>query len=87
MSTRKTSDLAVKVGSYQNAQGENKNRYKNCGMILTKDDGGEMIMIDPLFNFAGVQRDQGRDYVILSKFDVKDENKAPAPATTPQFEE
>ena len=82
MASKKTHDLSVKVGTYLK-DGAEKGRYKTCGMILTKDDGGEMIMIDPLFNFAAVQRDTGRDYVILSKFEVK-ENKS---AGAPQFDE
>ena len=83
MSARKTADLCVKVGTYPK-DGKDKNKYRNCGIVLTADDGGEMLMIDPLFNFAAVQRDQGRDYVILSKFEVKEENK---PAAAPQWEE
>jgi hypothetical protein len=84
MASKKTHDLSVKVGTYVK-DGAEKGRYKNVGMILTKEDGGEMLMIDPTFNFAAVQRDAGRDYVILSKFEVKDENKKPVSA--PQFEE
>ena len=84
MGFSKKSDLAVKVGTYQK-DGESKNRYKNCGMVLSDEKGGEMLMIDPTFNFAAVQRDAGRDYVILSKFEVKDDNKRPAQA--PAWEE
>lgn len=83
MASKKTHDLAVKVGSYTNSQGEQKNRYKNCGMILTKDDGGKMLMIDPTFNFAAVKLDEGRDYVIISEFEIKDKAEPaqkPAPA-------
>ena len=45
---------------------------KNVGMVLTKEDGGEILMIDPTFNFAAVKRDEGRDMVIISKFEVKE---------------
>ena len=46
-----------------------------------------MRMIDPTFNFAAVKLDEGRDYVIISEFEVKDKDKAePAqkPAATKQ---
>lgn len=85
--TKKTHDLAVKVGTYQNAQGETKNRYKTCGMILTKDDGGRMIMIDPLFNFAAVRLDEGRDFVIISEFEVKEAKQEAKLTNVSQFEE
>ena len=66
---------------------ETKNRYKNVGIILQKDDGGEMIMIDPTFNFAAV-KEQDRDYVILSKFEVKEDKKEPTKAAgQPVWEE
>jgi hypothetical protein len=71
MSTVKSHDLAVKVGSYEK-DGKTKGRYKNVGMILKKDDGGEMILIDPTFNFAAVSRPEGKDMVIVSKFEVKE---------------
>jgi hypothetical protein len=71
MSTVKSHDLAVRVGSYEK-DGKTKGRYKNVGMILKKDDGGEMILIDPTFNFAAVSRPEGKDMVIVSKFEVKE---------------
>jgi hypothetical protein len=80
MASKKTHDLCIKSGSYQK-DGETKNRYKQVGMILQNDKGVDMIMIDPCFNFAAVKED-GRDYVILSKFDVKDKQ-----AAAPAFEE
>lgn len=71
--SKKTHDLVVKSGTYQK-DGETKSRYKNIGMILTKDDGGEIILIDPLINFAAVPREEGRDYVVVSKFEVKEKS-------------
>jgi len=80
--TQKTHDLAVKTGSYTDNNGNTKNRYKNCGMVLKKDDGGEIILIDPTFNFAGVKLDSDRDMVIISKFEVKKREQA-ATSQTP----
>jgi hypothetical protein len=77
--SKKIADLAVKVGTYLK-DGKEKGRYKNCGIILQKEDGGKMTMIDPTFNFAAVKLAEGRDYVILSEFEVKDGNgQAAAP--------
>ena len=80
MSIVKTHDLAVKIGSYEK-DGETKGRYKNVGMILKKDDGGEIIMIDPTFNFAAVKRAEGKDMVIISRFEVKDKDNKKQEAT------
>ena len=85
MASKKTHDLCIKSGSYQK-DGETKNRYKNVGMILQKEDGGEMIMIDPSVNFAAF-KEQDREYVILSKFEVKEAKQETKPAATPQFDE
>lgn len=71
---KKTADLTVRVGSYEK-DGESKGRYENCGMILKDDDGKKMIMINPRFNFAGVKLDEGRDYVIVSAFEIKEKEE------------
>ena len=83
--SKKTHDLCVKAGTYQK-DGETKNRYKNVGMILQKEDGGEMIMIDPTFNFAAV-KEQDRDFVIVAKFEVKEDKQKDAPTGAQQFDE
>lgn len=71
---KKTHDLTVKVGTYER-EGETKGRYENCGMILKDEDGKKMIMINPRFNFAGVKLDEGRDFVIVSSFEVKEKEE------------
>jgi hypothetical protein len=70
---KRTHDLAVKVGEYQ-SEGKTKNRYRNVGTILQGDDGNELILIDPTFNFAAVKLQDGRDMVMVSKFEVKATN-------------
>lgn len=67
---KKTHDLAVKVGTYTDNNGNEKGKYKNVGIVIEKDDGGSFMMIDPTFNFAGVDRN-GHDMVLVSKFEVK----------------
>lgn len=65
MATRKY-DLAVKTGSYQNQNGETKNRYMNVGVVL-EGDNGPFILLDPAFNPAGVPRKDDR--VLISMFE------------------
>ena len=74
-------DLAVKVGSYVNRDGETKNRYQNVGAVLANNDGGKFIMLAKWFNPAGVVDERGGESIILSMFKPQDrEEAAPAPA-------
>lgn len=70
---KKTHDLVVKVGTYTDNNGYEKGKYKNVGIVMEKDDGGSFMMIDPTFNFAGVDR-YGHDMVLVSKFELKKQN-------------
>jgi hypothetical protein len=69
MGFKKTADLAVKVGSYEK-NGKQKARYENIGMVLTNDDGSSMMLIKRTFNPAGVPNPDGKDSIVISKFDV-----------------
>lgn len=71
MSTKKIYDLAVKTGTYTNAEGDEKGRYLNVGAIMQKDDGGKFIFINRTFNPAGVPNPNDRDNLILSMFEPK----------------
>jgi hypothetical protein len=53
-------DLVVKVGSYVDRSGEEKNRYQNVGVVL---DGkyGPYILLNRWFNPAGVPGDSDKD--------------------------
>lgn len=68
----KTHDLVVKVGSYTNREGEEKPRYENIGAII-EGKNGAYIMLRRTFNPAGVPDSDGRDSVIVSMFEVKDD--------------
>lgn len=72
---KKTHDLVVKVGSYTK-DGETKGRYKNVGLMMENDEGKQFLMIDPTFNFAGLQRQDGKDMVIVSMFEPKEKQAA-----------
>ena len=80
MATKKTYDLAVKVGTYSK-DGETKNRYHNIGSVMVKDDGGKFILLDRCFNIAGVPNPDNRDTVIVSLFEVKKQTDVPAPVS------
>jgi hypothetical protein len=80
----KTHDLAVKVGSYTNQQGEQKNRYQNVGALM-QGDNGQFIMLAKWFNPAGVQDDRGGESILISVFEPRQEGQqAPQrPASRP----
>jgi hypothetical protein len=66
--SRKTYDLAVKVGSYTDSQGNEKGRYENIGAVM-EGDKGPFIMLKKTFNPAGVNTD--RDSILVSMFEPK----------------
>lgn len=85
MATKKIYDLAVQNGSYEK-DGVTKNRYLNVGAVMQKDDGGKFIFLERTFNPAGVPNPDGRTNLILSMFEVKDNNSSsPQPVSnTPE---
>jgi len=81
-------DLAVIVGSYTNKNGEEKKRWKNIGSVIQTKDGGKVILLDRTFNPAGVPVEEGRDSIMVSMFEPKDEGNGQQrqrpPAAKPQ---
>jgi hypothetical protein len=77
----KTHDLAVKVGSYTNQQGETKGRYQNVGALM-QGDNGPFIMLAKWFNPAGVQDGHGGESILISVFEPRQEGQQ-APAQRP----
>lgn len=73
MAAKKVKDLAVKVGSYQK-DGETKNRYENIGSVMKSDDGSTFLFIKKTFNPAGVPTDEGRESILVSVFDLKEQD-------------
>ena len=78
MAITKKYDLAVKTGSYQDNQGQTKNRYQNIGAVM-QGDNGPFILLDPLINLAAVPREPGKDRVMVSCFEPKVEGAQSAP--------
>lgn len=73
MSAKIKYNITVKVGTYEKA-GETKGRYKTVGSVMEKDDGSRFLLIDPLFNFAGVKREENRDMIICSLMEPKEKD-------------
>ena len=70
-------DVCVKTGSYQNAQGEMKNRYENIGTVMQGDDGGQFMLLKTTFNPAGVPNPENKDAVLCSMFAPQQQGQAP----------
>lgn len=78
MATTKKYDLAVKTGSYTDSTGQTKNRYQNIGAVM-QGDNGPFLLLDPLINLAAVPREAGKDRVMVSCFDPKQDGQQQAP--------
>ena len=76
MASKKVKDLAVKTGSYQDRDGKTKGRYENIGAMFKSDDGSFYLMMKRTFNPAGIEVEPGRDSIIVSVFDLKDDQPA-----------
>ncbi|MGH1470121.1 MAG: hypothetical protein ACRBCS_02950 [Cellvibrionaceae bacterium] len=73
----KTKDIVLKTGSYQDREGNQKNRYENVGSVMQGDDGGIFIIMKRTFNPAGAPNPDNKDSVLLSCFDSGRNNPAP----------
>lgn len=76
MSAKVKYNITIKVGSYTDAKGDTKGRYKTVGMVMEKDDNSRFIFIDPFFNFAAVTRQEGKEMVICSLMEPKEKETA-----------
>ena len=76
---KKLYEMAVKAGSYTNANGDTKNRYVNIGVVMQSDDGGAFALLEPHVNLAGFNRGD-RDSVMVSLFKPDGQANANKPA-------
>jgi hypothetical protein len=74
--TETTYKLMVNLGKYTDRDGKEKNRWKEIGRVL-EGDKGPFALMDPTFNLAAIQRDPGRDMVLVSMF-KPDDDASPA---------
>ena len=63
-------DIVATVGTYQK-DGETKNRFKNVGVVMEKD-GKPFILLDRIFNPAGLPNHNNKSTVLLSLYESKD---------------
>jgi hypothetical protein len=77
--TTRKYDVAVKVGEYEDSEGNTKGRYENVGVVLDSGDG-EYMLLKKTFNPAGVNSDGDR--VILSFFEPREDDEKPAAKKT-----
>lgn len=85
--TQKAYDICVVSGVYFDNNGQKKNRYRNIGSVIVKDDGGKFLLLDPMVNLAAVQREEGRDMVIASLFPPKTAEQHPQAAQAQQYQQ
>jgi hypothetical protein len=67
-------DLVVKVGEYTDGQGQTKGRFKNVGVMM-EGNNGPYILLDRTFNPAGVGGNDGRESIIISMYEPKQEGQ------------
>ncbi len=80
MAARKTHELKVKTGEYQDNQGKSKGSWITVGRVMLADDGTEYWLINRTFNPAGVPdlSGKGGDAVLIRKFEVKNNDQIPS---------
>lgn len=76
MGYKKTYELAVVTGTYQDRMGNEKKRWQNVGLIIENEEGKKMILVNRTFNPAGVPHMDGTqvETVTLSMFPPKERN-------------
>ena len=76
MPAKKTHDIAVKTGEYQDRQsGETKGRWQNIGALMEGDDGHRFLILERTFNPAGMPNPENRETIIASCFPPRTQNR------------
>jgi len=78
MASKKVMDLAVKTGEYTNKEGATKSTYENIGAVM-ESDGRKYILLNRTFNPAGLPNPDNRSTIIVSLFEPRNKESAPAP--------
>lgn len=64
-------DLCVKCGTYTDRNGNEKVLWENIGALM-ENGNGPYILLKPYINLAGFPRDEGRNHLIVSLFELKE---------------
>ncbi len=73
--SEKLYDIVVKTGTYEK-EGETKGRYENVGVVL-EGENGPYILLNRIFNPAGLPNPDDRINVLLSLFKPKGKDDTP----------
>ncbi len=84
MASKKIKDLSVKTGTYIDRDGKEKGRWENIGALFKSDDGSVFMTIKRTFNPAGITVEPGKDSIVVSAFDLKQDGQQAAPAPQQQ---
>lgn len=77
-------DLVVKTGSYTDRDGNEKARFENIGRLMEGKDG-PYLLLKRTFNPAGVSVEPGRDSIIVSVFEPREQGgRSPQTQQAPQ---
>ena len=74
-------DIAVVTGEYQSG-GQTKKRWQNIGVVM-ENDNGMFLLLDPIINLAAIPRQEGKDRVMASLFEPRDEGQQRQQAASP----
>lgn len=66
----KIKDIVAASGTYQDRDGNEKKNWVNVGKFITKEDGGQFIVLNAHVNLAGLIRGERGD-VMCSLFEQK----------------
>ena len=77
-------DLCVKCGTYTDRNGNEKVNWENIGVMM-ESGNGPYLLIKPWVNFAGFQREEGRNHLIVSMFEPKENEQRTESATTEDY--
>lgn len=81
MATTKKYDIAVKVGSYTDNQGNDKARYKTIGAVWEKEDGGTYLALDSTIITMELQylcNPKRSERIVCSMFEPRDGGEKPS---------
>lgn len=69
--SKKLYDLCVKTREYTDRNGDKKAVWLNVGAEFESKDGNSYIILNAHFNPAGIDRKEGSEGILISKFAPK----------------
>ena len=72
---KKLYDLAVKTGSYQTKDGNEKATWLNVGAVWDGNDDTKFMLLRAAFNPAAIERKNGSDSISIAMFEPREEQR------------